>query len=115
MNIGVLDEFTMLNYLEIEAINSPTNSNIEAPQLQITQGTNYKVTANWNNSNNATGYKLFYAPEDVSYINSIDLGTNIEISVNLYSQAAFYVAIQAYNEDGNTSDYSNIEFFKLYK
>ena len=64
----------------------------------------------WDAVDKADGYKLYYAPPDISYIGNIDIGNQTIISVDLWSGAAFYVAVQSYNSAGS-SDYSNIEYF----
>ncbi len=69
------------------------------------------VTASWTAVEGATGYQLFYAPcPNIYYINSIEMESQTGFSVTLWEGAAFYVAVKAYNRDGN-SDYSNIEQF----
>jgi CubicO group peptidase (beta-lactamase class C family) len=73
------------------------------------------VRADWNTVDQATGYRLFYAPyPQATPINSIDMGLDTHLSVDLWAGAAFYVAIQAYNAEGS-SGYSNITHFVLDK
>jgi hypothetical protein len=60
----------------------------------------------------ADGYKLFYAPENLSVIYNMDLGTQTSLSISLWDGASFYVAVKAYNGAG-TSDFSNIELVKM--
>jgi predicted secreted hydrolase len=70
-----------------------------------------EVTASWTSVEGAIGYELFYAPcPQLDYIERVDMGNQTRFSVTLWEGAAFYVAIQAYNRDGN-SEYSNIEHF----
>lgn len=82
------------------------------PQLSLaTDG----ITVNlfWTTTSGAEGYTLFYAPyPDASYVGSIDMGLQTSLSADLWSGAAFYVSVQAYNGAGN-SDYSNIEYFVI--
>ena len=91
-----------------------------APTLTVsTSGST--VTVSWTstatafrtNRAGATGYTLSYAPYPYTgpdSIGSIDMGTQIGASFDLWEGAAFYVAVQAYNSAGS-SGYSNIEYF----
>jgi len=80
-----------------------------APTLSATVvGTT--VTISWNLVPNATGYRLYYAPYPYtgpSSIGSIDMGSKTSITVGLWEGAAFFIAVQAYNNYGS-SNYSNI-------
>ena len=73
------------------------------------------VTVNWNNVPDATQYKLSYAP--VPYtgpqsIGSVDVGDQTSFSTDLWEGAAFYIAVQAGDNQG-FSGYSNIESFTI--
>ncbi len=82
----------------------------EAPILNVTtRGT--KCALSWDHVYNAMGYHLYFAPyPGASYIGSIDMGNRSGFSANLSSGAAYWVALQAYNNAG-PGDLSNIEFF----
>ncbi len=84
-----------------------------APTLMLSvYGTT--VVASWSPVPDAVGYTLFYAPYPTAEkIWSIDMGTQTGLIVNLWSGAAFYVAVQAYNTAGS-SGYSNILHFTIY-
>jgi hypothetical protein len=73
------------------------------------------VNLSWSDVNYATGYILSYAPYPAgSPINSFLLPNSNSAIFDLWDGAAFYVAIQAYNDtysDKDISDYSNIEKF----
>lgn len=72
-----------------------------------------KVTASWNKSNLATGYRLYYAPyPGLQAIYSIDVNELTEFSAELTTGSAFFVAITAYN-DNCLSDFSNIDDFVI--
>ena len=80
------------------------------PELDISIQ-NHTVTASWNPTFNAEGYRLNYAPHpQLSPIYSMDMNGNTSISVELNSGDAFFVAIDAYNHNCR-SPYSNIEYF----
>lgn len=73
----------------------------------------FSVTLNWSDVSDATGYMLNYASypyEGPSTIESVNMGTNTTFSADLWEGAAFYVAMQAYDET-QESEYSNIVFF----
>jgi len=82
----------------------------DAPKLQITvSGT--KVNLSWTPVSGAQGYTLYYAPYPFPfYVDSMDMGTDTELFLNLRKGSAFYIAIRAYNAAG-TSAYSNVEHF----
>ena len=86
-----------------------------APTISVsTNGT--IVTVAWSSVPDANGYIFYYAPyPDVSYIGDIDVG-NVTgpFVLDLPPGAAFYVAVQAYNIEGN-SDFSNITYFVIPK
>jgi len=83
-----------------------------APTLTLTV-TGLHIQASWLPLPSATGYELFYAPYPSAIpISSLDMGSTLNLEVDLPAGAAFYVAIQAYNDEGN-SEFSNIEFFVL--
>lgn len=68
------------------------------------------VDITWS-SDLATGYTFFYAPyPNAEYIDSIDVGPQTSASGTLWEGAAFWVAVQAYNNFG-TGDHSNVEYF----
>ncbi len=63
----------------------------------------------WTSLNEATGYRLYYAPiPSADPINTLDMGQALTISGELPSGAAFYVAIEPYNENGSLPILSNI-------
>jgi len=101
------DAIAIVWYQAITGSSTPT-----APTLAVTtSGTT--VTISWNTIVGATGYILFWAPYPYTgpeTIASADMGIQTGISVNLWTEAAFYVAVQAYNSAGS-SGYSNIEYF----
>ena len=71
------------------------------------------VRVSWNTVADADGYTLFYAPyPSADPISSIDMGTATTLTAGLPVGAAYYVAIQSRNIDGN-SPYSNIEHFTI--
>ncbi|MFH1154392.1 MAG: RHS repeat domain-containing protein [Pseudomonadota bacterium] len=83
-----------------------------APIMNLTI-TGITVSLAWQPVAGATGYKLVYAPYPYTgpaTINTIDLGGGTDLTVDLWSGAAFYVALRAYNAVGSGA-YSNIEYF----
>jgi len=73
------------------------------------------VTASWTSVPGASEYLLSYAP--VPYtgpdsIASLNVGNQTSFSATLWEGAAFYIAIQAGDEQG-FSEYSNIENFTI--
>ena len=87
---------------------------LEAPTLTVyTSGTT--VYSSWTSVAGATGYTLSYAPSPYTgpdSIKKIPLGTQTRISASLWVGAAFYVAVQAY-DNVESSGYSNIGSFNI--
>ncbi len=99
--------------LAIIAISSHSHAaGIGAPHLSVgTAGG--EVQARWSEVDGADGHLLLYAPYPHGIpVQTIDMGSNHDLSIDLPMGAAFYVAIQAYDSDGR-GDLSNIEFFEL--
>lgn len=91
------------------------NAQPSAPVL-YTNSEGLKVTLQWSAVSNVAGYRLFYAPypfQGTETISSIDLGPKNNFSAKLWQQAAFYIAIQAYDTNLQHSDYSNTGFILI--
>lgn len=72
------------------------------------------LTIDWTEVSGATGYTLYYAPyPDPTTIFNLDMGSATTISGELSSGDAFYVAVEAYNENGASPELSNIENFTI--
>lgn len=86
----------------------------DAPNLSIiTQDQLVKMS--WTPLADASGYTLHYAPKPYTGADSVltaDLGLSTEISAKLSRGLSFYVAIEAYNQDGK-GPYSNVRDFKI--
>jgi hypothetical protein len=93
----------------------------EAPVLRL-EIKGLQVSAKWNYADDVSGYRLLYAyaphhndgPLKIGPLQSIELGTQASFTTTLRNGDGFYVALQAYNADGN-SPLSNIEHFMLDK
>jgi len=71
------------------------------------------LSISWTDIADADGYTLFYAPyPSASPINNIDMGSQTSLTGDLVDGAAFYIAVQAYNNTGN-SNFSNLEYFVI--
>jgi len=87
----------------------------EAPQLKLLIE-NFKVSAMWNQIETAAGYKLYYAPyPQAKPILSLDMGSQLAMTAILPVNSAFYLAVTAYNSQGQESGYSNVDYFVLDK
>jgi subtilisin family serine protease len=83
-----------------------------APELAVEQS-GESVSLSWSSSANADGYTLLYAPFPAApYIGSVGMGTQRSVSFDLWSGAAFYVAVTAYNSAGSSA-LSNIASFTI--
>jgi hypothetical protein len=69
------------------------------------------VTLSWDPTFGANGYTIYYASyPEADTVGSVDVGNTTTVTFDIWEGAAFYVAVQAYNES-ETSDLSNIETF----
>ncbi|HNP26534.1 MAG TPA: endo alpha-1,4 polygalactosaminidase [Nitrosomonas sp.] len=87
---------------------------IEPPAVEVTKNRT-AVSITWPPVLNATGYRLLYAPypyTGADSVQSVDMGGQTALSVELWDGAAFYVAVTAY-DDSASSNLSNIELFYL--
>ncbi|MDM8563922.1 fibronectin type III domain-containing protein, partial [Candidatus Marithioploca araucensis] len=124
-----LDENTVTDSLTLEPFTSqiliyasgdtppppPPADKLDAPTLSVEVDVNEVdvniVTLSWTSVTGAEGYRLYYAPyPDPDTIGDIDMGNQTSVSFELPRGSAFYVAIKAYNKQGE-SDFSNIEYF----
>jgi hypothetical protein len=79
--------------------------------LAVCEVTGPTVTLSWDPTFGASGYTIYYAPyPEADYVGSIDVGNRTTVTFDVWEGAAFYLAVQAYNEK-ETSDLSNIETF----
>lgn len=84
----------------------------DAPLLSFSTKDN-ALDIEWTAVDNATGYTLFYAPyPSAEPLGRLDMGSELSVSGNLPYGSALYLAVQAYNEEGD-GDFSNIEYFTL--
>lgn len=86
-----------------------------APQLHV-NNKGLQVMLQWSPVKNASGYRLAYAPypfQGVETIGNIDIGAKTDFSIELWQEAAFYVAVQAYDTNLHYSEYSNIGFILI--
>lgn len=93
--------------------NSADTSAEDAAILSITVDGSL-VNIQWTAVAGATGYTLYYAPyPDQEPISSLDLGSELSISGELPAGSAFYVAIEAYGDNGPLPGLSNVEVFMV--
>lgn len=83
---------------------------------EITVSTSGKdLTVSWNHIPGAAGYRLYYTPypyEGPGAINNLDVGARTSVAFRLWSEAAYYVAVTAYDESGESS-YSDAGLFSM--
>jgi len=107
--------YKKLSFILISLVTFTVQAQPAAPILYVnTEGT--EVSLNWSSVNNAAGYRLFYAPfpfQAEASIGSIDMHSETHFTATLWQDAAFYVAIQAYDSGQQSSDYSNIGFLQI--
>lgn len=86
---------------------------IGAPEVFVSVDGNF-VAIDWTEVAGATGYTLYYAPfPEQTPILSLDMGDALFIEGELESGLAFYVAVEAYNENGRSPVFSNVESFTI--
>jgi secreted trypsin-like serine protease len=85
---------------------------LPAPTM-VLQTVGNQVTISWPQIAEAMGYEIYYAPYPFGIpVRSLDVGSQLNFSVNLPAKDNFYVAIKAYNSTCR-SDFSNRDFFIL--
>ena len=80
-----------------------------------TNGLNLSIS--WTEVPDATGYTLYYAPYPYAGPETIDsapMGTETSFSIDLWDGAAYFIAVTAFNNTGE-SQYSNIEHFVIHE
>ena len=83
----------------------------EAPLLSLEDDQD-QMTIRWTTVADSQEYLLSYAPyPDATYIETFSAGSETEFTFTLWQGAAFYVAVQAKNDQG-LSEYSNISYFE---
>ena len=100
--------YSNIEVLNIEVVSVPPT----APDLTVSIS-DLDLSLSWNAVPDATGYILSYVPSPYSGPASFitkDVGGETSFVAVLWEGAAFTVAVQAYNDQGN-SGYSNIELF----
>jgi len=94
--------------LAVQALAAP-----EPPVMSIdTSGTS--IVISWSTVDDATGYRLYYAPYPFvgeETIGNVDMLEETATSFLLWEGAAYYLTVTAYDGDQNESVYSNIEYF----
>lgn len=90
----------------------PTVAAPAAPQVLVSQSGS-RVTIDWSAVSGATGYTLYYAPYPAATpIGSLPLGPSTRLAVELWTGAAFYIAVRARGADGEGS-WSNVASFSI--
>jgi len=104
---------TTQGLFSIEASEAPFEAPSK-PELMLTIS-GLQLSLSWYNVANADGYIFSYAPAPYTgpdTIRTIDMAAQTSFSIELWDGAAFFVAVQAYNDVG-VSEYSNIEYFEI--
>ncbi len=105
----------ILLFISIFLVSLNIHAQPAAPVLQLdTEG--LEINLQWSTVDNAAGYHLFYAAypfQGEQSINSIDMGKTTEFTIPLWQGAAFLVALQAYDDQNQSSEYSNIGFLQI--
>jgi len=112
-------------YINIEAYNSEGSSELSQTEYFILQSEEselltpslsliedgLRITMVWTEVSNATGYKIHYATyPDRSESGVLDIGNSTSFSVELWDRAAFFVNVEAYNEDRNSNLSNTVDF-----
>ena len=87
---------------------------LSAPRLAIGNEAS-SIELSWAAVDTANGYHLYFAPYPYlgpDTVEVLDMGSALSIAGALPEGAAYYIAIQAYNDSGS-SDFSNVEYFSI--
>lgn len=85
-----------------------------APPVMSIDTSGTSIVISWSTVDDATGYRLYYAPYPFvgeETIGNIDMLEETATSILLWEGAAYYLTVTAYDSDQNESSYSNIEYF----
>jgi len=106
--------FTLLWAVDIQGEAAVTEDAVRettpSPPTMFYSTPGVSISITWDSVDDASGYILSYSPypyagpESVGFI---DLGNQTRVTFDLWSGAAFYFSVQAYNNQG-TSSYSNV-------
>jgi hypothetical protein len=118
--IGFAEGWTLITVYDFDTgercylnVNVTGSKVLEAPELTVTTAGN-TLTLSWSRSLGADGYILYFAPPYIPSLGKCDLGyiagPTCTISGELWSGAAYYVIIQAYDA-GGFSNFSNVGYF----
>ena len=104
--INDLDEYR----LGLRPLTTDMGVTLSGPPLNYTLS-DYVITITWGEVATANGYLFSFAPYPFTgqdAIVTLDMQQNRRLEATLWDNAAFYFAVQAYDELGNNSAYSNI-------
>ncbi|MBF0203385.1 MAG: hypothetical protein HQK67_03525 [Desulfamplus sp.] len=103
-----LVSFSLQEAVDDIEIKPPVLIEIKPPVLSVAMS-GIHIKMSWKIPDGADGVMLYYAPSDLSYIGSLDMGKSTLLSLDLFSGFDYYVALTAYTSTSSTSAYSNIE------
>ncbi len=121
MAIGIFDEYTMLNYLDVEAANPPVR---DLRVIQATPGAGtLTATLRWTTPVTAAFTTIRYAHGPITAANwdsAVPLAASLPGSQNSfianipYSGGSVYFALKTQNAQGDWSDLSNNAFWPAF-
>ncbi|RLA25466.1 MAG: hypothetical protein DRQ62_02500 [Gammaproteobacteria bacterium] len=107
--------YKLLLFISIFLVALNAQAQPAAPVLHV-DSEGLQLALHWSKVDNALGYRLLYASYPYNSgdtIHSIDMSTETHFSIGLWQGAAFYVAVQAYDTQQQSSGFSNIGFFQI--
>jgi hypothetical protein len=120
MQMGIFNEYTMLNYLDIEAINAPPPTVTDLSVTGITDTTTLTATLRWTPAADAVTTTLRYADTFITestwdaatlLTDALSGGINSFTAAVPFDGSPRYFALKSQNAVGDYSDLSNVVFW----
>ncbi len=120
MQMGIFDEYTMLNYLDIEAVNAPPAAVTDLNIAGITDTTTLTATLHWTPAADAVTTTLRYADTFITestwdaatlLTDALSGGINSFTAAVPFDGSPRYFALKSQNAVGDYSDLSNVVFW----
>lgn len=97
------------DYFAAFSLTKSVNPLVIAPPVLSVSKSGLHVDLKWTIPAGSDGVILYYAPADLSYIGSINMGKTDILPLDLFKGFDYYAALTAYSRTGLTSGYSNLE------
>ena len=119
MNTSTLRMYRTIEFRQVYFVfillcfsNTSAFAQLPAPELELSTTELNLITLSWTSVPGALGYELLKSSDPDGEVKISELGNRTSLSVTLWKDTTFFVAIRAYNYEGN-GELSNVEYLKL--